>query len=602
MQQNNLAAFAHTGQHALLIVRQQRSEVNDLNRGAFLGQHVRRLQRCPYHSSVGDDGNVAAFPANGRLAQRHNKVFCGHIFLDPPVKVFVLVKNDGIIVADGCLDQAFGVERRGGSHDFQPRYVRKPHFIRLRMKRPAVYASPRRTSDHHRHGGTPAVVDLCRHVDNLVKPTGDEIHKLHLRHRTHPHQGRADGSAYDGRFGDGRVNHAVLAELFQHSSGHIERAAVSANILAQEKNGGVTLHLLPDALSNCFKVSQVRHGFARLFHGRVFPPALGVAIHAFQCVWAFRERTCFSEGDCVINMLSDICIEVVNLLSCQNLFGQQKFFQLHNGIFLPPFCEQLLGHVFRSVVRGMARHPESLAFNEAGTVPRASSLEGFLDRGINRQYVVAVHFDAWHAVSCSAHGKVLDCVLLFDRSRIGIGVVVADEDDRKLHDGGHIHGLVDIAPAGGPFPEVDECNIPPFAPLQNHAHTAGNRARIAKVRDDGNNAPAHVTDVESVVTSSAWSVASRHPVAENLPQRKTTDEERREIPVAGQHNVAVHKLDRGADSDSFLASADVDTTNDFSLAVKDLFNPRLGFACKLQIIEHSLQQLSARGGDLLAFG
>lgn len=69
--------------------------------------------------------------------------------------------------------------------------------------------------------------------------------------------------------------------------------------------------------------------------------------------------------------------------------------------------------------------------------------------------------------------------------------------------------------------------------------------------------------------------------------------------MAGQNNVAVQKLDGGADADRFLAPADVNTANDFPLAVKHLLNSCFGLPSELQIVEHSCKHLSARGGDLL---
>jgi len=52
-----------------------------------------------------------------------------------------------------------------------------------------------RGADDHRDRLSQSVVMLGGHIDDLVKRTRDEIGELHLHHRTHPHQGRADGRA-----------------------------------------------------------------------------------------------------------------------------------------------------------------------------------------------------------------------------------------------------------------------------------------------------------------------------------------------------------------------------------------------------------------------
>src|SRR5579884_3944613 len=149
------------------------------------------------------------------------------------------------------------------------------------MEWPAVHACAGGPADHQRYSRAPAVVDFGGHVHNLVEPAGDEIHELHLRHRTHTHQCRAHGSPHDGGFANGGVDDSFLAEPLQHSGGHFERAAVSADVLAEKKNRWISLHLLPDALANRFKICQQWHGTELSFSRRIAPPALIAAIDTF---------------------------------------------------------------------------------------------------------------------------------------------------------------------------------------------------------------------------------------------------------------------------------------------------------------------------------
>ena len=132
----------------------------------------------------------------------------------------------------------------------------EPHFVRLRVVGAAVHARARGSADHHGHCRPPAIVHFRRHVHDLVKPAGDEIHKLHFHHRAHTHQRRANARAHHGGLADGRVDHPVFAELLQHARGDFEGAAIDANVLAHDENGRVALHLFPKALADGFQISE----------------------------------------------------------------------------------------------------------------------------------------------------------------------------------------------------------------------------------------------------------------------------------------------------------------------------------------------------------
>src|SRR5262249_50775191 len=61
---------------------------------------------------------------------------------------------------------------------------------------------------------------------------------------------RADGRADDGRLRDRRVDDPALAELLDQAVGHLERAAVDADVLAQQEHALVACHLLAEALAD----------------------------------------------------------------------------------------------------------------------------------------------------------------------------------------------------------------------------------------------------------------------------------------------------------------------------------------------------------------
>src|SRR5207237_3684244 len=71
-------------------------------------------------------------------------------------------------------------------------------------------------------------------IDDLLERRGAEVRELHLRDRHETTERGADGNADDARFGDGRVDDAIGAELFDEPVGHAEDAAPNADVLPQE--------------------------------------------------------------------------------------------------------------------------------------------------------------------------------------------------------------------------------------------------------------------------------------------------------------------------------------------------------------------------------
>ncbi len=60
-----------------------------------------------------------------------------------------------------------------------------------------------------------AVAQRRRRVDDLVEGAGDEVAELHLEHRTHPQDRRADSGADNQRLRDRRVDYALFAERLE---------------------------------------------------------------------------------------------------------------------------------------------------------------------------------------------------------------------------------------------------------------------------------------------------------------------------------------------------------------------------------------------------
>ncbi len=179
-----------------------------------------------------------------RLADGDDVVARGQLFLDPAVEILVLEEEHAIVVPDGRLDQTLGIARRGRIDDLEPRGVQESGLGVLRMERSASHVAAAGTAHHHGTGQERPVTRGGHVVGEHVVGAGDEVDELHLADRTHSHMGRARGRAHDRRLGERRVDHPLLAEASLQPFGHLERAAIAADVLAQADDLRVSLHLL----------------------------------------------------------------------------------------------------------------------------------------------------------------------------------------------------------------------------------------------------------------------------------------------------------------------------------------------------------------------
>src|SRR5215472_102749 len=129
----------------------------------------------------------------------------------------------------------------------------------LGVKWPSVNASARGAPQHHRYWCSPAKMRLGQQVNDLVKGASDEVHELKLGHRTHSGEGCAEASVHDGHLGDRSIDHAFGSEAIDEAVGDLESAAVDADVFSDAKDGGIALHLFPDALADCLEVGNGCH-------------------------------------------------------------------------------------------------------------------------------------------------------------------------------------------------------------------------------------------------------------------------------------------------------------------------------------------------------
>src|SRR5881396_2197784 len=262
----HLVGLLHRPHDRGVIHRQQRPEVEDFDRETVvLRQLVGRLERLPHRGPVSDDGQILPLAGDPRLADgSEDLLLFRQRLLDPAVQPFVLEVDDRIVVPDGGLDQALRVPRRGGIDDLQARRVKEGRLRVLRMERTAPHVAAARAAHHDRGRETGAVARGGDVVREHVVGAGDEVDELHLRHRAHAHVGRPGRRADDCRLRDRSVDDACLAELLREALRHLERAAVRPNVLTQDENARVALHLLPQALAQGFEVGHLDHSITRL--------------------------------------------------------------------------------------------------------------------------------------------------------------------------------------------------------------------------------------------------------------------------------------------------------------------------------------------------
>src|SRR6185503_13597942 len=80
-----------------------------------------------------------------------------------------------------------------------------------------------------------------------------------LGNGAHPHHRGAGAAAHDRSLGEGRVDHAPGAELLLEALRHLEGASVDADVLADDEDALVALHLGAEAVRNCLQIGLYGH-------------------------------------------------------------------------------------------------------------------------------------------------------------------------------------------------------------------------------------------------------------------------------------------------------------------------------------------------------
>ena len=157
------------------------------------------------------------------------------------VQALRLEEHHRIVVLDRGDQQALGVVRIRGHHDFEAADVREYPFRALRMRLAAADAAAARRADGHRREEVAgaAIAQPRQFAHDLIESRIDVVGELNFRDRPQAVDGHADGGGDDAALGDRRVEHAMLAVLALQAFGGAEHAAEIADILAHEHHRGV---------------------------------------------------------------------------------------------------------------------------------------------------------------------------------------------------------------------------------------------------------------------------------------------------------------------------------------------------------------------------
>ena len=155
-------------------------------------------------------------------------------------------------------DDVARIRRR---HHLQPRDHHAPVLDALRMLRAEARARAVAGAHHQRafELAVRHVTALREFVGDVVEAHREEIREHDLGDRLEPRHRRAHGGAEDRLLGNRRVAHAHRTEFLQQANGSLEHAAGAGDVLAQEHDVLVALHLLRDAAGDGIAIRQFRH-------------------------------------------------------------------------------------------------------------------------------------------------------------------------------------------------------------------------------------------------------------------------------------------------------------------------------------------------------
>src|SRR5690606_4319394 len=168
----------------------------------------------------------------------------GNVDALAPIEILRLEEDHRVRIANRGDEKPLRIVRIRRDHDLEAGDVSEPRLGALRVERAgAIAASPRRTDDD-RDRSAPAPMRRRSVLDDRIEAGRDEISELDLDDGTKALEPGADGEADDAVLAHRRIDHPSPSEALVETGRGLERAAERADVLAEDEDAVVALHLL----------------------------------------------------------------------------------------------------------------------------------------------------------------------------------------------------------------------------------------------------------------------------------------------------------------------------------------------------------------------
>ena len=248
-------------------------------------------------------------------------------------------------------------------------------------------------------------------------------------------------------------------------------------------------------------------------------------------------------------------------------FFEHAGLQANDGVEFAPLVEEAFGDVMGCVMGRVAGHAESFALEHIGAFAGTRVVDGAAGGGVDGENVVAIDDFRGHVVGRAAVGNIGAGHLQAERGGVGVLIVVADEDDRELLDGGEIDAFVPVAAAGGAVAEVIESDAITAAIAERHGDSGGDGNGGGECADDGDEAVFHVAHMHVAVAAAGKSADTAHVLRQDAAGRDATDQISGQVTMRGKENVFGSGEERGTDRDGFLSTSHIHAADDLALTV-----------------------------------
>ncbi len=235
------------------------AQVDELDAAAALLDRLHALHDAgaPAHHR-----ELRAFAHHTRLADRDRVLVLGHLLAEGPVDALGLEEDHRIGIADRADQQSLRVVGGAWHHHLDAGLVRVDRLRRVAVQLRRVDSAADGHADRHRHGELTARAGAhaCGVRADLVVRGTEEAVELDLGHRAQSSHREADRGADDAALGQRRVDDAVRAKALLETLGDAEDAAIGANVLAEQDDTVVLLHLLDQGEVDGLYKREIRHG------------------------------------------------------------------------------------------------------------------------------------------------------------------------------------------------------------------------------------------------------------------------------------------------------------------------------------------------------